>query len=280
VAFIYIDTNVYLDFYQSTTDRLTVFKEIDKYSSKVVITRQTADEFLRNRVSRLADISKQVDKSSSSGIYTTAIVLAMEQFKEIDEHQKSIKKLASEISRTLDSWKDDANADPVLIEFYKIFKKSKFLEHSPEAVTRATQRKLIGNPPTSPDKYTIGDELIWETLLEGAKDDLIIVSRDHTFVVNQSLLKLEFKEKTGFELRCVTKSISEALKLIGEISPQLAKAEQEVAASAEIDARQLGKLCPRCGGELEEAGYDGSDGDSAWWLDCTKCSATYFPSRQ
>ena len=37
----------------------------------------------------------------------------------------------------------------------------------------ANNRKLLGNPPTSPDKHTIGDEIIWEMILENIKDDYI-----------------------------------------------------------------------------------------------------------
>ncbi|MBC8726753.1 hypothetical protein F6X37_36380, partial [Paraburkholderia sp. 31.1] len=48
---------------------------------------------------------------------------------------------------------------------------------------------MLGKPPTSPGKDTIGDELIWETLVACVKDDLIIVSGDKTFSNNIPVLK-------------------------------------------------------------------------------------------
>ena len=72
---------------------------------------------------------------------------------------------------------------------------------------------MLGNPPTSPDKHTIGDELIWEMLLANMKEDLVVVTGDRTFLENESLLKEEFSSKTGKTLILITKKFSSALKV-------------------------------------------------------------------
>jgi hypothetical protein len=43
-----------------------------------------------------------------------------------------------------------------------------------------TAESLLGNPPSSPDKITIGDEVIWELLLAKLREDLIVVTGDGT----------------------------------------------------------------------------------------------------
>jgi hypothetical protein len=284
MAIIYIDTNVYLDFYQSAKDRLAIFEEIEKFAENIVLTEQTFWEFLRNRNSRLAILANDIAKSVASNIHTTAIVREMPEFSEIDKAQKQIKDLSKKIRNNLLSWKEDASADPVFLAFERILHKAKYFKTTETGYSRAKRRKYIGNPPTSPDKHTIGDELIWETLLESCKEDLAIVSRDQTFLTNLTMLKVEFETNTGKKLLLVTDDISKALKSIGQESPRLEIAEQEVAAEKaaekeDYDAKQLGELCPKCGGPLAENGYDAEDG-GAWWLDCTKCGATFFPRKQ
>ena len=78
---------------------------------------------------------------------------------------------------------------------------------------------MLGNPPCSPDKYTIGDEVIWELLIENMKEDLIIVTKDYTFHENLSLLTEEYQQRTGRTLLLVTEKFSEASP--GEMSARL-----------------------------------------------------------
>lgn len=277
MALIYIDTNVYLDFYQSATDRLSTFEELVKYANKIIVTEQTTREFLRNRVLRLAILAKEVDKSVSGQFYTTAIVRGMEEYEKIVEHQKAIKSLAASVTKRLGDWREGRLIDPVFGKFDELTGKAHLYATSDAAFEKAKRRKIIGDPPTSPDKYTVGDELIWETILESCEEDLIIVSRDQTFSNNYDLLCGEYNKITGKTLIKITNSLSEALKLLGEESGKLQQAEKEVEKSIEIDARLLGNKCPKCGGELEETGFEGGDGDSAWWVFCTRCAAEFFP---
>lgn len=86
-----------------------------------------------------------------------------------------------------------------------------------QAIDRAHQRKLLGNSPCSPDKYSVGDEVIWELLLDHMKDDLIVVTRDRTFHNNRSLLSEEYRRRTGKTLLLVTEEFAEALQAIGQV---------------------------------------------------------------
>jgi predicted nucleic acid-binding protein len=46
---IYIDTNVFLDFYQSATDRMAVFQQLFERVDCIILPEQTVKEFRRNR---------------------------------------------------------------------------------------------------------------------------------------------------------------------------------------------------------------------------------------
>jgi hypothetical protein len=123
----------------------------------------------------------------------------------------------------------DESSDPIAREVLALFADTavqKF-ELDDAAIEKAHRRKLLGNPPCSPDKYTIGDEVIWELLLK-LREDLIIVTRDSTYDDHFPILRDEYKDKTGRNLLLITGKLSEAVQKIGEIPPEeLLRAEEK-----------------------------------------------------
>jgi hypothetical protein len=120
--------------------------------------------------------------------------------------------------------------------------------------------------------------VIWETLLQACDSNLIVVSRDRTFLDNEAILKSEFRIDGKRELIAITGSLAEALKLIGKPSAPI-ELEEKTEINTEIsesEALRTGR-CPICNVRMEEVGYEGSDGDSAWWLSCPKCRYEAFP---
>lgn len=221
---IYIDTNVFLDFYQSPTDRMQIFKDIRDRVDCIVVPEQTKKEFARNRAARLIQLAKKVLMSAKVNIYTTAIVRDVPNFAKWVEAQDAFKSNAEIIAKQLQTWAGDESSDPVYQEFVKLTLNGTTMSTSDAAIAKAQVRKLLGEPPTSPDKHTIGDEVIWETLLENCQNDLIIVSRDSTFLDNESLLRQEF-ENGERRLLLVTKKLGEALKRVGKPSTAIEDAE-------------------------------------------------------
>jgi predicted nucleic acid-binding protein len=279
MARIYIDTNVFLDFYQSSTDRLAVFHELVKRASKVILPEQTLREFRRNRNARLSKLAKDVEANREGALFTTAVVQELPAFKEWVKFRDEAKRHAKDVAAQLRQWLLDESTDLVLKEFEKLVLGALHLPSTNDALLRAQKRKVLGEPPTSPDKHTVGDELIWETLLEGCKEDLIVVSRDGTFLENTAILKAEFLKHTGKRLVLVTSQLRAALDLVGESSEEVAKAEKAIEAKHVAGNPLETGICPKCGSQMEEDGYEGSDGDSAWWLFCPKCKHQEFPSR-
>ena len=276
----YIDTNVFLDFYQSSTDRLAVFEDILGRAGNVLLTQQTVEEFRRNRVARLTQLSDAVKKGPHGQIHTTAVVQALPGFQDWVKARDATKAAALEIAKELTSWVHNEQSDPVLVAFEKLVAGSQNIITTPELVAKARTRQLLGSPPTSPDKHTIGDELNWECLLTWTGSDVVIVTRDKTYLDNQAILKREFGAATGRQLAMVTDSLSLGLEKIGLASEKIKEAEKKLPAKIDEDAFPTDGVCPSCNGALEEEGYEGSDGDSAWWLYCAKCRKTFFPPRR
>lgn len=274
---IYIDTNVYLGFYESSEDRLTVFKEILDRADNIFLTQQTIEEFRRNRVGCLLRLSSNIKGASRVLMHTTAVVQSLPSFTKWKAAKKNADDAAQEISDEILSWTTDESRDAVLTEFLKLVAKATTLPTRGELIQEALQRKALGQPPTSPDKYTIGDELIWETLLTGASDDLIVVTRDKSYINNSALLATEFQSRTGKKLRLVTESLNLAFEAVGQGSEKV-KAAEATLSSQQAQEHYRSIQCKSCGSrELDEVGFEGSDGDSAFWFVCRKCGADVFP---
>jgi PIN domain len=277
---IYIDTNVFLDFYQSATDRMGIFQDLRGRVDSIVVPEQTIREVRRNRAARLTKLAEQVEKSATINVHTTAIVREMPEFKEWEAARDAARRHINAISIKLRTWARDESSDPVFQEFVKLYVYGTTMSTPPDALVKAQERKLLGEPPTSPDKHTVGDEVIWETLLACCEGDLIIVSRDRTFLDNESILRQEFDNEGGRRLLAVTASLSEALKLVGRPSLAIERAEkEELSHDADMRKALQTGTCPKCGSEMDEEGYEGSDGDSAWWLNCPKCHFAAYPNR-
>lgn len=273
---IYIDTNVYLDFYQAAHDSVAVFDELYAVRENLAITEQTGLEFTRNRNSRLAQLVSNIKKSNSLSPYTVSVVRDTPEFKEWLAAQNAAAAAVKKLAARIDYWVAEEDQDPVMKGFKKLIGDMKFYTTTAASIEKAKLRKILGNPPTSPDKYTVGDELIWETLLEQCEGDLIVVSRDKTFLENYGMLRAEYDNETR-KLLGVTRNLSDALKAIGKPVEAIVKAEKDVKAATNDEI--VTGICSVCGTEMDENGYEGNEGDSAWWLDCPKCGHTAFPSK-
>jgi hypothetical protein len=230
VAKIYPDTNRFVDFYRATHDNLDVFKALQGYKGSLVLTEQTITEFRRNRVRTLNWLVTEFAKTLKVGPYTTAVIQALPGFKDLTTWSDAYKKKGKEVLEQLKQFSTNEKKDPVAQQVLALAADPAvtYLKLSDQAIKRAHRRKLLGNPPCSPDKYTIGDEVIWELLIENLKEDLIIVTRDNTFHDNLPLLSEEYQQQTGQTLLLVTKTFSEALETIGQTPTQeLIEAEKK-----------------------------------------------------
>jgi hypothetical protein len=248
MAKIYPDTNRFIDFYQAALDAIDVFDDLQKYAGNLVLTQQTVVEFRRNRGKTLKWLAAQLKKTIDiNSPYTTTILQAVPGHRELTDACKAYRRAGMEVVNRLGEMTGAEETDPIAQKFLALVNNPVVLNLplTDGAFALARKRKLLGNPPTSPDKYTIGDEVIWELLIGNLKDDLIIVTKDHTYYENLPLLQEEFQQRTGHQLRLVTENFSEALKALGEIpSAELIEAETQESRRPDIALADTDPLFP------------------------------------
>lgn len=230
MARVYVDTNIFMDFYQSAQDPIGVFAELLERAGSLVTTEQTLAEFERNRAQRLSALIDAFRKSVHFQPHTTTVIKSLAEWPHLLEKRDEFQKQARDVEARLTSFRDDPTTDPVYTKFLEVMR-AKGVTTIPTTdalIARAHRRKLLGNPPSSPDKYTVGDELIWESLLEGCGEDLVIVSRDRTYTAHEAFLRDEYAKRTGKKLLDVSMVLTNALKRVGVGSELVEKEEHEL----------------------------------------------------
>jgi len=222
-----VDTNLFLELYESNEDPGEIFADIGALAEHLVLPDIILDEFLRNRSRVLDRIADDVRKHKTEEVLAPSII-------RVNPETAALQRAGEEYNRAVDALYDDIEsmirepaADTVARAFTDLSGDPavRVIHRTDELVTRAHRRKLLGNPPKSMGKDTIGDELIWETLLANLAEDLIFVTRDRTYRYHTAYLAGEYRERTGGDLT-ITDRISDALALVGRpASPALARFE-------------------------------------------------------
>jgi hypothetical protein len=228
MAKIYVDTTRLIDFYRTVDDRIVQLDELQKFKDSLVLTEQTITEFRRNRANSLNQLSDQLKRKIEQAP-AAAIIQRFAQKELTDLHQKYQKK-GEEVLNYLKQLIEDEKKDPIAQIVLALSRDPAVtnLKLTEEAIENAHRRKLLGNPPSSPDKITIGDEVIWELLLAKLREDLIVVTGDGTYQENLPLLRDEYEQKTKSKLLLVTKRLSEAVERIGkEPTQELIETEEK-----------------------------------------------------
>ncbi|MDV2482149.1 hypothetical protein F8E02_09090 [Methanoculleus sp. Wushi-C6] len=230
-----IDTNRFLELYGSNEDPQEIFLDVKAIAGNLVFPDIILDEFLRNRAKVLDRVADDVRKRETDEVRLPSVFRG-------NPNALALQRIGEEYNRAAGALYDDIQtmiaepaADPVARAFMELSLDPavRILHRTEELIDRAHRRKLLGNPPKSPGTDTIGDELIWETLLANLAEDLILVSRDRTYRYHTAYLVQEYRERTESRLT-ITERISDALKLVGRLpSPALVRLEggEEVAGS-------------------------------------------------
>lgn len=211
---IFIDTNIFLDFYRvnNRDSLIELSDEIFRYKKYLIGTEQSNDEFFRNRERIINEFIMILNKQINS-LYDNNFISTLDCY---GEYSNDIKKANASVKKMMDTCKiliDEIDKDPAYRLYLNVT--SKMYSRTDLIIDKAIKRKQIGNPPTS-TKNTCCDEIIWETLITNCKDDLIIVSRDNTFKDNYSFLRNEYNKKTGKKL-VVVELISDAIRYNGQV---------------------------------------------------------------
>lgn len=218
---VFIDTNIFLGLYETNNNNIdNIFADISKLKSTLVFSEQVYDEFLRNRDSILQKEIKSCEKNKVE-LHTTALINHLDHFNELNKLKKQYKDENKKLIESLKTIQSNTDDDPILKGFLSIYNDDqvKRFERTKEIIRKARTRLLIGNPPIDKKKGTIGDQIIWETLLEKVTDDLIFVTEDKTYSEHKSFIEREFLRGKDTKVH-ITDKVSFALCKIGEVPSQ------------------------------------------------------------
>ena len=232
---ILIDTNIFHDFYRSKNESLVILNQLIDNSDSIILTEQIVNEFYRNRTKLLREVKKIFDKESTVDSITSSFLDTLPQYADFLTLHSEYKQKRQEIKNKIDEIILNISIDPVANEFKRLVDKKIATDGiwltSDSAVEKAQRRKYLGNPPSS-DKYSIGDEINWEVILENNTEDIVIVGRDKTYNDNFEFLRYEFHKKTGKFINLLTTRISDAFHFIGK----------DIAELTEIENNQIAEL--------------------------------------
>ena len=210
------------------SDISTLLGFIFKNKKYFITTEQSINEFTRNRRSILEQALESFKKTSRVDRSFPSFLRSLSNFKNYEE---TLSKYSIQRQAMIDEIQDkidDVDKDMIYTKFMKLCNPNCIISTTKEIIDLANHRKLSGNPPTS-DKYTCGDEIIWESLLyyeTERKEDLIIVSNDKTFAKNREFLVTEYKRKIEKKLM-LCNNISDAYRLVGvTLSNDIIRAEE------------------------------------------------------
>lgn len=175
----FVDANIYLDFYHFSNDDLNELKKlvdlVNKGEITLILTSQVIDEVKRNRDNKVADAYHKFQDSKIS-LNLPQICKSYPEFTKIMKTLDSLRKLKADLDNKLigDINKRTLKADEIIDELFKgasVIDSSKYLE-------KARIRFDLGNPPGKQRSY--GDALTWTSLVSVIEDkeDLFFVSDD------------------------------------------------------------------------------------------------------
>lgn len=180
---LFIDTNIYLDFYHYTSETLEELKKlvvaIENKAIRLFLTPQVKNEFNRNREMKIADAIKRFSEQKLNNQFPQVC----KEYEEFDNLKKSIREFEEMKDKLLikihaDIKNRSLGADKIINE---LFSKAEELSWTTDIVNISKMRMDLGNPPGKNGSY--GDAVNWEMLLAGTpNEDLYFITDDKDFI--------------------------------------------------------------------------------------------------
>jgi len=255
---LFIDTNIWLDFYRARTETgLKLLAHTEAISDQVIVTYQLESEFKRNRQAAIIEGMQELkapQQMSQPGIFSDAKAIKAIA-KDHKQAEKRVKDLKRRLLRVLEN---PGLHDPVYKVCQRVFHKTDDITLSRDNVLRhvirrrAFRRFLHGAPPRKKNDTSFGDAFNWEWMVHCVnqrKAGLVIVTRDSDYGVTvgdksyiNDHLKQEFSERVSRKRKLVMyPRLSEALKLFAvDVSPQEEEAEKELVDAAALRSGEGG----------------------------------------
>ena len=246
---IFIDTNIYLDFYRvrGTDATLSILKHFDENHDRIITTSEVEMEYKKNRQRVIIESLSNLKPQDSSNLIVPAFLRESKRNRSIIKRQKSlssqIQKLKDRTAKLIES---PGRNDPVYMTLQRLFKAKGDCHLTRNDKVRfqirelAQKRFILGYPPRKPSDTSIVDAINWEWIIYCAQhcsSDIIIVSRDSDYgvhhrgssILNDWLL-LEFKERVSHKRPILlTNRLTDAFKQASiSVSTEEEQLEQEL----------------------------------------------------
>jgi len=216
---LFIDTNIFLNFYRFSNDQLHKLEElvnlIKSKKVKLYLTEQVVDEFNRNRENAFKETITHISNFTPK----LTIPVMCSDMKEMKSIQKFLKSIAIKKEKILERLKREFRYNNLKIDkiMNEIILSASPFELDNIIYERAIRRFNLGNPPGKNNSY--GDAVNWEILLEKVprRKPLYFIGRDGDFISPldpeqfSNFLNLEWKKKKGSSVKFY-RSILEFLK--------------------------------------------------------------------
>jgi len=191
---LFIDTNIYLDFYRIRNEvKVSFLEHIDAIKDDLIVTDQVEMEFKKNRQAAILD--GMTELKSPSRISVPGVLQNDKSATAIERDRKKIndriKKLKSRLDKVLEN---PVRYDKVYQVLQRVFSKNQDVDlyrkrkNRYQVLDLAKERFWLGYPPRKKNDTSMGDAINWEWLIYIAKEkraDIWIVSRDSDFGVTQ-----------------------------------------------------------------------------------------------
>ncbi len=248
-ALIFIDTNIFLDFYRirKTEVSMSYLKLIEDHQNIIITGSQIEMEYKKNRQAVIIESQGQFKNPDWNNLTVPALLSETDEAKRIDELRKQVTEQQTKISKKIEGiLKSPDSTDPVFKALGKLFNsKSNYnlnRDHKDRISIRerAVKRFMLGYPPRKKNDTSIGDAINWEWLVHcasSAKKHVIVVTRDGDYGVTlkaesfiNDWLFQEFKERVAPNFNIIlTTRLSEAFKAIDvTISEDMVKEETRI----------------------------------------------------
>lgn len=232
IPLIFIDTNIFLDFYRvrGKDAALGLLQHIDGNHDIIIGTMQVEMEFKKNRQKTILDALKQLEPNWGGMSQIPSLLLEAQPSEMIEKSKGEIKRQIGALRTRVDRMlRNPAQHDPVYKVAQRLFKEKNDLQLNRSVARRkvirakAFRRFLMGYPPRKASDTSYGDAINWEWVVECASTksrDIVIVSRDSDYgmmvsgepVLNDWLLQ-EFKERVSRKRKIrLTDRLAEAFK--------------------------------------------------------------------
>jgi len=255
-ALLFIDTNIFLDFYRDRkSDVSTKFlKEIEHCKDRLILGSQLEMEYKKNRQVVILETLGKFGSPDWNKLSPPALISELQASKMIKKHQKEIgtqqKKVAEKIQKIL---KNPGANDDVYKVLQRVFKHSSNFNLNRDSKRRFAIRRLarkrffLGFPPRKKNDTSYGDAINWEWIVQCSIDsgkDIVIVTRDSDYGVTykdesylNDWLQQEFKQRVSQQRKIkLTAKLSEGLKIVhANVTAEMEADEARILSELEHD---------------------------------------------